>query len=486
LLELFRRTLYLFLQLSVVFALSLFTVSISLAGDIYKLAAKEFKNKNYQKVIHLFEPLCKKGDKVACYNAGVAYEYINKSHKAISLYKKSCGMGFSEACFYLGELYKSRKKFNDSLMFYEKACDYNKFEGCYAAASLIIGNEKEKDNGSDVKKALNLLEKACNNEIYDACLLEGVIYMNGEGVKKNPIKAFNLFEQICKLNYLPGCSLLGTMYENGMGVLPDMLLAEKYYKMSCKGGFIPACVDLGSMYLRKGEISKGIELYKMACDNNIALGCRNLAVTYRSGDGVPRDINKAIKLYKKACDLGDKGSCNYLEIWASEPKLFDMPIGATSKKEFFYVARQKHWKLEKKSWIIADGVTNPEVTGYAISGITLKHLSKSVFWFVRIPSTSSNESVLWKVDYKFNGDYSVCSEYAKILKLKYGSPSEDYILNKAKEISIWDFKYSMVVLSCPLRKSGFDLTYVDKKIREYVNEADNSILRIKARSYEGL
>jgi len=510
------------LQLAGFLTLLLFAASISLAEDVYKLAAKEFKNKNYKKVIDLFYPLCKKGDKVACGNIGIAYEYANDTCKAISFYKKSCNMGFGEACYRLGELYRTKGKFNRSLIFHEKACNYNKFESCYIAASLIIyNNEKKKVGKSDIKKALKMFKKACNNKIYDACLEEGILYMkkgededvktashlfdlacrnniaegclnlgnlylNGKGVKKDPVKAFDLFEHACNLNFLPGCLLLGTMYENGIGVLPDMLLAEKYYTMSCNGGFIPACVDLGLFYSRKKEFSKALKLYKMTCDNNIALGCRNLAIAYRSGEGISRDMDKAIKLYKKACALGDKGSCNYIEIWASEPKLFDMPIGATTEKEFLYVAKQKHWKLKRESWIIANGIVNPEITGYTVSGINLRYLSKSTFWFIRVPPSSLDESILWKVNYKFDGNRSACSEYAKILKSKYGTPSEDYILNKTREITIWDFKYSMIVLSCPLRKNQFDLIYLNKEIRDYVNKKDESLLKVKSRSYEGL
>ena len=54
-------------------------------------------------------------------------------------------------------------------------------------------------------------------------------------------------------------------------------------------------------------------LYRKACDGGQLAGCYIVAVSYRSGEGVPRDPDEAVAFFRKACDGGDPAACEDLK-----------------------------------------------------------------------------------------------------------------------------------------------------------------------------
>ena len=81
----------------------------------------------------------------------------------------------------------------------------------------------------DVKKALELLEKAVNAGVADAQCELGDRYMTGNGVEKDPTKAAQLYLEAEKQNYLTPQSAknLAECYKMKLAVLPDLKNAEK-------------------------------------------------------------------------------------------------------------------------------------------------------------------------------------------------------------------------------------------------------------------
>ena len=55
-----------------------------------------------------------------------------------------------------------------------------------------------------------------------------------------------------------------------------------------------------------------MELFEMGSTHNNKNSFYFLAVIYKNGDGVKKDIHKAIKYYEKACELGDSDALNNL------------------------------------------------------------------------------------------------------------------------------------------------------------------------------
>ncbi len=71
----------------------------------------------------------------------------------------------------------------------------------------------------------------------------------------------------------------------------------KSYKKKCTQGNIEACEEEAL-------------LYSKSCENNNALGCRNLGKMFEYGKGVTRSPVRALKYYEKACTLNDTAGCN--------------------------------------------------------------------------------------------------------------------------------------------------------------------------------
>ena len=64
------------------------------------------------------------------------------------------------------------------------------------------------------------LNKQCQKGNAPACVLLGIMYDNGEGVKQDSFKAAELYRQACDGKNALGCTNLGVMYDEGKGVQP--------------------------------------------------------------------------------------------------------------------------------------------------------------------------------------------------------------------------------------------------------------------------
>ena len=73
---------------------------------------------------------------------------------------------------------------------------------------------------------------------------------------------------------------------------------------------------MGVLYIKdqgvEQDYSKAINLYKKACDGNIAEACHNLGALYALGKGVKQDYTSAKGYIFKACALGFQDGCDYL------------------------------------------------------------------------------------------------------------------------------------------------------------------------------
>jgi TPR repeat protein len=65
---------------------------------------------------------------------------------------------------------------------------------------------------------------------------------------------------------------------------------------------------------QQGSVGEGyaVELYRYACEEGHAPGCRGLAQLYNEGRGVARDADRAMALWEDACAQGDAPACTIL------------------------------------------------------------------------------------------------------------------------------------------------------------------------------
>ena len=117
-------------------------------------------------------------------------------------------------------------------------------------------------------------------------LVCAVVLLVGDTVlDKSGIKSSFGAKKACDSGNMRGCHNLGVMYTNGDGVKKDFGKAVQLFKKACDGGNMLGCTNLGSMYANgdgvEKDFSKAAELFKKACDGGEMNGCRGLDIIYR-------------------------------------------------------------------------------------------------------------------------------------------------------------------------------------------------------------
>jgi len=221
---------------------------------------------------------------------------------------------------------------------------------------------------SDPKRALGLLEAACEARYAPACLQLGVMYLSGRGraVVKDEARAQALFEKACDLGegvscmrrgyYVLGlepararvwfgkgcanddalsCSALGSMFFEGNGGPKDAEAARKLLgrvvtlidkecplgggrQLRSQPSYGVACLARGALYSRSDGVdrdpAKALASYQLACDARIPEGCVEAAKQYDAQRRAP----ETLKLLEKACLYDDAQACATAAVRASD------------------------------------------------------------------------------------------------------------------------------------------------------------------------
>lgn len=77
------------------------------------------------------------------------------------------------------------------------------------------------------------LQKECDKGDYASCIVLGLSYEIGYGVRQDYFKAKELYEKACNDGVASGCYNLGTMYNNGNGVRQDYFKAKEFFGKAC-------------------------------------------------------------------------------------------------------------------------------------------------------------------------------------------------------------------------------------------------------------
>ncbi len=82
----------------------------------------------------------------------------------------------------------------------------------------------------------------------------------------------------------------------------------------CVAGHLDDCVIAGRELETRGAsgASYAAELYRYACEEGYAPGCRGLGALYLRGEGLDRDEARGRVLFEEACDGGDAVACTQL------------------------------------------------------------------------------------------------------------------------------------------------------------------------------
>lgn len=338
------------------------------------------------------------GDRFAYYFLGLGYYYgwepiVEQDHneaekRMLELYNE---YNNGDAAQLLAELYA----------FSVEKCDYKKaFEYATVAA------EDDEKGGYTVLGALYLngwgvernVELALENYKMAAALGDeaamnqiGYIFMGSDDYEANPEQAFFWFNEVAKKGSEVGMNNLAYCYQHGIGVKQDEEIAAEWYKKSAELGYVDAMFELGvyyqnvlinsekaKMWYQKAaeaghaeavnclgviysdieeDYEEAVKCFKKAVELEVPMACRNLAISYRDGNGVGQDLKKAAELLKKASKLG---------VEDANQMLLDLNIPVKQSKENKNTAKKTEKNTTKdgndnqvsaNEWYVPEGTT---------------------------------------------------------------------------------------------------------------------------------
>jgi TPR repeat protein len=123
--------------------------------------------------------------------------------------------------------------------------------------------------------------------------------LTGVGTKKNVPGALELLESAGKQEVFEAWVTLGDLSREGVGVSKDAKEAERYYRQAAEAGLPVGCAKLGAALLERGELREGVEWVTKAKD----LGDPHAEVLYAEcllwGEGVSADPKAALRILEK-------------------------------------------------------------------------------------------------------------------------------------------------------------------------------------------
>ncbi|MBT0879557.1 MULTISPECIES: tetratricopeptide repeat protein [unclassified Campylobacter] len=271
-------------------------------GILVSLSANEslFEKGEYKKAYPNFKQECNKDNSNACYRLGEMNEFglgtgISYSY-AYKYYKKSCDLNNKKACGSLGKMYylglgvnKDIKKANDLL---DNACKNDIYEACDNYAYLQKKEYKEFKQDE--------LFKACNGGIANSCI--------ELANNLNPNQGIDFYLRACGLGDDYGCQMVSNWYLTTQVVNNKISNFSDLSDKECNNKNYKACKSIGDVYRYLNNIEKTQMYYEQGCELDDKDSCASLAVLQEHNN----DFEKAIKNYEKSCKIGDGYSCSRL------------------------------------------------------------------------------------------------------------------------------------------------------------------------------
>jgi hypothetical protein len=208
--------------------------------------------------------------------------------------------------------------------FWSRACSQDLRNGCRnwthlqrescregsAADCDALGSRLRAGEGvaRDVVSAAKSFARACDLELASGCdHLTGLLAADGA----------RALDDACRARDGLGCFILGLAFEAGAGVSPDPSRAFELFRSACDRELAPGCGEMAEGYLWGEGVAvdrpRAAEGFRKACQGGHGPSCSNLGVMLRNGTGVPRDEERARELFRTACQLGTAAACDWAE-----------------------------------------------------------------------------------------------------------------------------------------------------------------------------
>ena len=201
------------------------------------------------------------------------------------------------------------------------SCLQQEGSGCAASVGASPEASGSGDNGSGSGSAPNsetaaylratmLLRDACTRHYAPACgALAKQLYKAGPN-GGSAGQARELAKRGCEGHHLESCSLLISL---ARGEADQLSAAENFLLARCNGIVPEACVALGRGYaaqaIPQGDRGLMNGLFTRGCDQKVADGCAELAVSHQFGRGTPVRLEEALRQAALACAQGSDRGC---------------------------------------------------------------------------------------------------------------------------------------------------------------------------------
>jgi TPR repeat protein len=140
----------------------------------------------------------------------------------------------------------------------------------------------------------------------------GLLYVTGNGVRRDPEAARALFEASARQGDRVGQYRLALMYDSGDGVQQDFAKAVALYRLSVAQGYAPAQNNLANLHAAGFGVPEdhveAVRLYRLAAAQGDLAAQDNLGNAYATGEGVPPDNLRAYLWLTVAFEGGLRGS----------------------------------------------------------------------------------------------------------------------------------------------------------------------------------
>lgn len=158
---------------------------------------------------------------------------------------------------------------NEDLKTLEKECENGVAKSCYLAGGQYYTGYLEAKQ--DYEKALKYYTKGCeakedSEDKFSSCTQLGLMYFFGQGVEKNLKKAVELYEKACDGKNSNGCLGLADAYDNGIVVKQDKIKAAAMHRNNCDENNNFVSCYLFALISENSDKQKTAIYYKKACD----------------------------------------------------------------------------------------------------------------------------------------------------------------------------------------------------------------------------
>jgi TPR repeat protein len=208
-----------------------------------------------------FEMLIKKVKKMKNANVYLFLAFESPDEKLhVKYLKKAIKFGSSSAIYHLGTFYHDRYKYSQAKKYYLIGCDLD-HSGCY----------------------FNL----------------GIMYLEGEGVKKNVEKTIKLFTKAMELGNIRAITSIGAIYQD-QGKYNQ---ARKYYKLAIKENDPLAFYNLAMLYKYENKMFNAVKMFIEAAKLNHEQSMYIMNRINISLDANDEQINTMIEFHKSIKDF---------------------------------------------------------------------------------------------------------------------------------------------------------------------------------------